>query len=222
MRWWLASAVAVGAALLAGTSHAQEPTDRPHVNRPTKRDPRPKPTGTGTLRVPAPSMAPTVPAGATVQVDYDAYGSTSPAVGDVVIIRPPRGADWSGRCGVATARGQMCPRPVRRLSRVKFLKRVVALPGDRLRMRGGLIERNGAAPDDPFANVSSCDRYADCDFPREIAVPAEHYFVLGDNRGQSDDSRFWGPVPRRALLAKVTACTTESGDPCGALAMVSP
>jgi signal peptidase I len=89
---------------------------------------------------------------------------------------------------------------------------VVGVPADRLRMRDGLIVRNGDAVEESFADVSDC--LSGCDFPRAITVPAGHFFVLGDNRGQSWDSRFWGPVPARALLGRVTGCITEAGEPC--------
>jgi signal peptidase I len=211
----MATAAIVGTIAFACASRAQEPPDRPHADRPEKRDDTTRPTGTGTLHMPATSMDPTVPAGATVQVDYDAYRIAPPTLNDIVILRPPRGVKWSGRCGVSTSRRPICPRPVRRLSKLKFHKRVVGLPGDRLRMRGGLITRNGEPPAEPFANVSDCKGLVECDFSRAITVPSGHFFVLGDNRGQSDDSRFWGPVPTRALLAKVTSCTTKAGEPCG-------
>jgi signal peptidase I len=44
-----------------------------------------------------------------------------------------------------------------------------------------------------------------CDLPREIRIPADHYFMMGDNRGSSDDSRFWGPVPRKWIIGEAFA-----------------
>ena len=39
-----------------------------------------------------------------------------------------------------------------------------------------------------------------CDFPKQITIPPDHYFMMGDNSGASDDSRYWGPVPRDWLI----------------------
>jgi signal peptidase I len=41
--------------------------------------------------------------------------------------------------------------------------------------------------------------------PQEITIPADHYFMMGDNRGESDDSRFWGPIPRDWIIGKAFA-----------------
>ena len=46
----------------------------------------------------------------------------------------------------------------------------------------------------------SCTEAPTCDFPGAVRVPADGYFVLGDNRGASDDSRFWGPVPDKWVI----------------------
>jgi signal peptidase I len=209
LAWALPMALVMGAATAPGSG------DPPHRDRPSTDRTATKRTGIGTMRVPAPSMEPTVPVGSLVQVDFDAFASALPGVGEIVIFRPPRSAVWGGRlCAVRVGRRRMCPRPVRRLAPEKFVKRVVALPGDRLRMHGGRLVRNGELVDEPFADVSRC-RDDGCDYPREVTVAAGHYFVLGDNRGASDDSRFWGPIPPRALIGRVVGCMSESGDPCG-------
>jgi signal peptidase I len=46
----------------------------------------------------------------------------------------------------------------------------------------------------------------ECTFMRAITIPPDHWFMLGDNRGASDDSRFWGPVPTRAIIGRVDDC----------------
>ena len=46
---------------------------------------------------------------------------------------------------------------------------------------------------------------ASCDFSKTITIPPDHYFMMGDNRGESDDSRYWGPVPRDWIIGKAFA-----------------
>ena len=44
-----------------------------------------------------------------------------------------------------------------------------------------------------------------CNLPDTIVIPPDHWFMMGDNRGASDDSRFWGPVPRKWIIGKAFA-----------------
>ena len=98
-------------------------------------------------------------------------------------------------------------RPARRRSTrrrtTNFIKRVVAGPGDTLRIEDGHPIVNGEPVEEPTS--SALRRPASCDFPKEITIPADHYFMMGDNRGSSDDSRFWGPVPRDWIIGKAFA-----------------
>jgi signal peptidase I len=76
---------------------------------------------------------------------------------------------------------------------------VVGLPGDRLRITDGHVWRNGH--DESGRYLQPCTQGAGlCTFPRTITVPAGHYYLMGDNRGDSDDSRFWGPVPQWSII----------------------
>jgi signal peptidase I len=62
---------------------------------------------------------------------------------------------------------------------------------------------NGKRQSESF--IEPCGGGEACDLPREIKVPADHYFMMGDNRGSSDDSRFWGPVPRKWIIGEAFA-----------------
>ena len=78
-----------------------------------------------------------------------------------------------------------------------FVKRIVGLPGDRIRIQEGAVFVNGVPLAEPYVEHPSADTLS------ERTVPADSYFVLGDNRAQSDDSRHWGPVPRENVIGKV-------------------
>ena len=142
--------------------------------------------------------------------------------------RLPRGGPPSG--GAAVARGDVVvhefpPDPSKR-----FVKRVVGLPGDTLAMRRGVLFVNGRAPAESYAwhaepvGADSADSASAGDFEwqREfltagvasspfrptrnewgpIVVPPDHYFVLGDNRDNSLDSRYWGFVSGAQVVAR--------------------
>ena len=149
-------------------------------------------------RIPSESMVPTLQIGQRVLVNRIGHSFSEPSVGDVVVFHPPQGADGNPRCGVEPRNGQVCARPVDERDDVNFIKRVVAGPGDRLKLENGHVILNGERQPEPYAQP--CGVGEGCDYPREITVPAGHYFMMGDNRGSSDDSRFWGPVPDEWII----------------------
>ncbi|MBM3790052.1 MAG: signal peptidase I [Acidobacteria bacterium] len=79
-----------------------------------------------------------------------------------------------------------------------FIKRVVGLPGDLVKIRRGALHVNGAPVDEPYLSPEMRSR----DFFREVRVPPGHYFVLGDHRNSSNDSRNWGFVPGALIYGK--------------------
>jgi signal peptidase I len=139
-------------------------------------------------RVPSESMLPTPEVGERVTVT----GGSDPGRGDIVVFHPPAGADRN-ECGTAHSRRSICPRPTADRSNVSFLMRVVAVPGDRVKIVAGIVYIDGERRREPYARVASaCDV---CDLPEEVTVPEGHYLMLGDNRAASADGRIWGPVP---------------------------
>lgn len=146
-------------------------------------------------RVPSESMVPTLEVGDVVVVNRLA----TPSVGDIVVFHPPAGAE-AARCGVSHSPDQVCPRPVHEKDDVIFIKRVVAGPGDTIAVVHGHVVLNGKNEEEPFA--ARCAPGGGCNFPVPIKVPAGEYFLLGDNRGSSDDSRYWGPVPGDWIIGK--------------------
>jgi signal peptidase I len=160
-------------------------------------------------RIPSESMVPTLQIGQRVLVNR--IGNTfsdGPSAGDVVVFHPPQGAD-TDTCGNPERReGQACDRPTPQRSDVNFIKRVVGEPGDRIRVVEGRVFRNGKPlPGQDAYTSDTCDGSVGrgCDLPLEITVPAGHWFMMGDNRGESDDSRFWGPVPRDWIIGPAFA-----------------
>jgi signal peptidase I len=149
-------------------------------------------------RVPSESMEPTIEIGDRILADRH---DRSPHVGDVVIAHPPVGAVES-RCGTPRRDDAKaaCARATPELSDVVFIKRVVAGPGDTIAFRDGLVVRNGRPVSEPYAR--SCTD-AICELPQAITVPKGAWFLAGDFRGESDDSRFWGPVPTKAITGVV-------------------
>lgn len=146
-------------------------------------------------RIPSESMVPTLTINQRVLVNRIGNNFTDPAVGDIMVFHPPVGAVGGGqKCGADVTETQLCPQAVGEQADVNFIKRVVAGPGDRISVRQGRVILNGKPLDEPYAEP--CRSSVGCDFQGELTIPDDHWYMMGDNRGQSDDSRFWGPVPR--------------------------
>jgi signal peptidase I len=111
------------------------------------------------------------------------YHFKDPERGDIIVFDTPPEAEQ--RCGGAGG---------------TFVKRLIGLPGERIAQREGVIYINEAPLREPYLD----GRRDEATFP-ERAIPAGHYFMMGDNRGQSCDSRVWGAVPRSNLIGEVFA-----------------
>lgn len=155
-------------------------------------------------KIPSPSMVPTLEVGQRVLVNRIGNAFGDPSVGDVVVLTPPTGAGAGfaeEACGRPRAAGTACTVPRDGHVDETFIKRIAGGPGDRLALRGGRLIRNGRPVNEPYAQP--CQDEA-CTIA-EFTVPAGHYFMLGDNRGNSDDSRFWGPVRRDYIIGTAFA-----------------
>ncbi|MGB6387749.1 MAG: signal peptidase I [Terriglobales bacterium] len=117
-----------------------------------------------------------------------------------------------------------------------FVKRVVALPGDRLRLINKRVYVNGVPQREPYVQyISAIRNYYRDDFPqtdspdygvdakwwkempklvedRQLIIPEGQYFVLGDNRDDSQDSRYWGFVPRENIIGEPLLIYWSSGN----------
>ncbi len=150
-------------------------------------------------RIPSGSMEPTLNINQRVLANRLI---SHPSIGDVVVFHPPVGAEeGQGFCGdpqQGAGHAQACGKPTPKESSTTFIKRVVAGPGDRIEVKNGHVIRNGVPEKDSYIN--SCGGAPECDFTKPIVVPAGDYFMMGDNRGESDDSRYWGPVPDKWII----------------------
>jgi signal peptidase I len=147
-------------------------------------------------RIPSGSMIPTLNINQRILVNR--LGG-NPSIGDVVVFHPPHGADLPGGvCGdqnQGPGHGQACDVPTPQESSQTFVKRVVGGPGDIIKIIAGHVYRNGVREKDSY--IIQCPS---CNFPTPIKIPPGDYFMMGDNRPDSEDSRYWGPVPGKWII----------------------
>jgi signal peptidase I len=146
-------------------------------------------------RIPSPSMEPTLHCAKPVAycegrfsdrviANRLAYRFRAPERGDIVVFEAPQAAD---RCGVGDGGSP-------------FVKRIVGLPGEVVSTREGVVFIDGDRLVEPYVAPSRRGSESGT-WPR---IAPNHYFVLGDNRTRSCDSRTWGTVPRDDLIGPVT------------------
>jgi signal peptidase I len=140
-------------------------------------------------RVPSPAMEPTLLVGDRIRADPHAYeDGRTPEPGDVIVFAWPKD------------RSKL------------FVKRVIAVSGQAVEIKGQRLYVDGRGIDESYAVFGSLPT----DDPRRdfgpYTVPPEHVFVLGDNRDQSYDSRFWGPLPLGDVKGKVVEVYFSRGE----------
>ena len=135
-------------------------------------------------RIPSESMAATLVPHDRVLVNKVVYRMRDPHRGDIVVIDS------------------------KVLNKV-LIKRVVGLPGERIALKGGAVYIDGRRLSEPYGDVTGGRREQTDPFfgtgkpwalVTSYVIPAGHYFVMGDNREVSDDSRDWGTVPRSEII----------------------
>ena len=102
-----------------------------------------------------------------------------------------------------------------------FIKRVIGLPGETLELRAGEVHIDGDPLGEPWlrqpgtASAAGAAVITRRDNHGPVAIPAGHYFMMGDNRGNSEDSRVWGPLPQDHIKgrAAVLYWSYDSGSP---------
>jgi len=151
-------------------------------------------TSTEVFSTPSGAMEPTIKVGARVVVDESAYADHPVQRGDIIVFRRPADKD----CGGA---------PV-----ADLLKRVIGLPGETISLTKGskgYVVINGKRLDETWlpASVQGETFPGPAGTPYNLAtsyrIPAGDYFALGDNRTDSCDSRYWGPIPKSLVVGKV-------------------
>ena len=164
-------------------------------------------------RIPSGSMEPTLSIGQRVLVNRIGMDFSDPHVGEIAVFHPPKGAEQE-ECGptphVIRLGGAACSMPVpEEDSSINFIKRVVAGPGDEIKIEQGHVFRRAAGKGEfvreKDSYIRECGASQECNFPTPIKIPAGHWFMMGDNRGESDDSRFWGPVPTGWIIGGAIA-----------------
>ncbi len=161
-------------------------------------------------RIPSGSMEPTLAINQRVLVDRIGMDFGNPGVGAIVVFHPPEGAEQE-ECGPSphtiTLGGEPCSQPVpKEDTSVNFIKRIVAGPGEEMYVKEGHVYHRKAGVG-PFVRekdsyIRACGSSPECNFPKPISIPPGHWFMMGDNRGESDDSRFWGPVPTGWIIGE--------------------
>jgi signal peptidase I len=146
------------------------------------------------FKIPSGSMLPTLLIGDHLLVNKFIYGIRVPFSGKVLVpLKDPKSGDII-----------VFKFPKDRS--IDYIKRVVGVPGDKIEVKNKKVYRNDKLAEDPFAHFTSTTILPGSVSPKDnfgpITVPEGKYFVMGDNRDNSSDSRFWGFVETNDVLGK--------------------
>lgn len=130
------------------------------------------------FRIEGDSMLTAFENGQFVLADRVSYRLGEPQRGDVVIFEYPRAPQED------------------------YIKRVIGLPGENVRIDGGAVYINGQLLSEPYVNGQQTLAYRNVN----LTLAEGQYFVMGDNRNYSSDSRAWGPLPRANIIGKAVLC----------------
>lgn len=119
-----------------------------------------------------PSMEPTIQHKSRIFINLTAYYFCRPERSEVIVFKGPHNLKRD------------------------YIKRIIGLPGEKVELRGGFVYINGRKLTE---NYSVFRRYEDLE---PVVVPQDSFFVLGDNRLNSEDSRSWGFLPRKNIIGK--------------------
>jgi signal peptidase I len=142
--------------------------------------------------IPSASMSPTLQVGNRIVVDKLSYHLHSVNRGDIVVFARP---------------------PLEDQEYADLVKRVIGLPGETISSKNCAVYINGKLLDEPWLpkSSSSCTRglpgdpYPQYDLPGPVHIPAGEYYVMGDNRTDSEDSRYFGPIPASLIVGRAVA-----------------
>jgi signal peptidase I len=142
--------------------------------------------------IPSPSMVPTLAVGDRIMVNKLSYDLHDVHRGDIVVFKRP---------------------PLEMQDFPDLVKRVIGLPGENVSSKDGHIYINGKPLNEPWLPNSPSsytgalpdDQHPQFNMPGPVKVPADEYFVMGDNRTDSEDSRFFGPIPKSLIVGRAMA-----------------
>lgn len=141
-------------------------------------DPRARIMGVMPYRIPSKSMTPTLQVGDFILVRAGAYATNIPNINDVIVFKYPKNRSTD------------------------FVMRVVAREGEKITLKYGNVFVDGKKIDQSYLNVDSSVRTNQIN--KSWNIPEGYLFVLGDNRDNSNDSRYWGYVPIEDVVGRVS------------------